>query len=67
MKQVISYSLYGTNPRYTIGAIKNAVLALEFFSGFFVRYYVSPTVPVWVMQTLMLFENTEVKIGRAHV
>ena len=60
MKQVISYSLYGTNPRYTVGAIKNAVLATRFFPGFFVRYYVSPTVPVWVMQTLMLFENTEV-------
>lgn len=60
MKQVISYSLYGSNPRYTVGAIKNAILAMEFFPGFFVRYYVSPTVPEWVVQTLSLFRHTEI-------
>jgi hypothetical protein len=27
MKQLIAYSLYGHEERYTIGAIKNAILA----------------------------------------
>ena len=59
MKQVISYSLYGSRARYLIGAIKNAQLAQRFFPGFTVRYYVGNSVPTWVRQTLELFPNVE--------
>ncbi len=34
MKRVISYSLWGDNPKYTIGAIKNAELALTYYPDF---------------------------------
>ena len=34
MKKVISFSLWGDIPRYTVGAIKNADLALRFYPDF---------------------------------
>jgi hypothetical protein len=57
MKQVISYSLYGIQPRFLVGAIKNAQLAQVFFPGFEVRFYVGNSVPTWVRSTLDLFPN----------
>ena len=59
MKQVISYSLYGSQPRFLVGAIKNAQLATRFFPGFTVRYYYGKSVPKWVLSTLLMFEHVE--------
>ena len=59
MKQVISYSLYGKDLRFMVGAIKNAQLAQVFFPGFIVRFYVGASVPTWVRTTLWLFDNVE--------
>ena len=59
MKQVISYSLYGNQLRFLVGAIKNAQLAQVFFPGFTVRYYVGESVPTWTRSTLDLFPNVE--------
>jgi hypothetical protein len=59
MKQVISYSLYGKDLRFMVGAIKNAQLAQVFFPGFTVRFYVGASVPTWVRSTLWLFDNVE--------
>lgn len=59
MKQVISYSLYGSQPRFLVGAIKNAQLAQRFFPGFNVRYYYGRSVPNWVLSTLILFDDVE--------
>lgn len=60
MKKVISYSLYGNNPRYTIGAIKNAVLAKQYMPDWKCRFYIDEEVPQWVVQTLTLMDNCEV-------
>ena len=40
MKRVISFSLWGDNPTYTIGAIKNADLALRFYPEFECWFYI---------------------------
>jgi hypothetical protein len=37
--KLISFSLWGNNPKYTIGAIKNANLAREFYPGWICRFY----------------------------
>lgn len=55
MKQLIAYSLYGSEERYTIGAIKNAILAARHFKGFTLRFYTGPSVPESIKQTLQLF------------
>lgn len=60
MKKIISYSLYGNNPRYTIGAIKNAVLAKQYMPDWKCRFYVDEEVPQEIIQTLTFMDNCEV-------
>lgn len=45
MTKVISFSLWGNNPKYTIGAIRNAELAPEIYPGWTCRFYVGEDVP----------------------
>ena len=44
-KSVISFSLYGNNPKYVQGAIENAKLRDTYFPGWTLRYYVLPSFP----------------------
>ena len=62
MKKVICFSLWGDNPTYTIGAIKNAKLAEEIYPGWICRYYVGKSTPTEIINQLMEFKNTEVFI-----
>lgn len=58
MNHLIAYSLYGTDLKYTGGAIKNAILSQR-YPGFDLRFYVGKSVPEWVRQSLSLFKNVE--------
>tara|TARA_R110000868_G_scaffold341244_1_gene602071 strand:+ start:430 stop:1098 length:669 start_codon:yes stop_codon:yes gene_type:complete len=60
MKKVISFSLWGTSQKYTIGAIENAKLALEYYPGWVCRYYIASSVPEEIIQKLNKFKNTEI-------
>ncbi len=61
MKRVISYSLWGDNPKYTIGAIKNAELALTYYPDFECWFYVDEnTVPKDIIDSLKNFSNTKI-------
>ena len=42
---MISYGLYGSNPKYIVGAIRNTELAAAYFPGWTVRFYVGSDVP----------------------
>lgn len=44
-KRVISFGLYGSKPKYTIGAIRNIELAKIYFPGWVCRFYVTSDVP----------------------
>ena len=44
-KRVISFGLYGDNPKYTTGAIRNAELRDTYFPGWVCRFYVDDSVP----------------------
>lgn len=59
MKQVIAYSLYGSDHRYMIGAIKNALLAQKHFTGYEIRFYTGASVPDWTRSTLALIPNVQ--------
>ena len=59
MKHLIVYSLYGNQPRYTVGAIKNAILVQK-YPYYTMRFYVGESVPEWLISTLKLFENVEI-------
>jgi hypothetical protein len=55
-KRVISFGLYGRNPKYTQGAIRNAELAAKYFPGWECRFYVTSDVPADVFAELTKLE-----------
>ena len=59
--KIISFCLWGDNPKYTEGAIKNAQLASEIYPGWKCRFYVGQSVPSIVLMRLEMNENTEVE------
>ena len=50
---VISYSLYGADPRYISGALINAALYREIFKGWKMRVYHDDTVPTDILDALL--------------
>ena len=60
MKKIISFCLWGDNPKYTIGAIKNANLTNEIYSGWTSRFYCGKSVPENILSQLKEIDNCEV-------
>jgi hypothetical protein len=60
VKKVISFSLWGDDPKYCVGAIKNAGLAKEFYPGWLCRYHVGKSTPRQYIEALSCMENTEI-------
>ncbi len=60
MKKVISFSLWGDNPKYTIGAIRNAELTPIIFPGWTSRFYCGMSVPNDIIKTLVSLPDTQV-------
>ena len=50
--KVLSFSLWGDNPKYTVGAIKNSELAKKFYPDWEMRLYYNDSVPVYVLEQL---------------
>lgn len=53
MKKLISFSLWGNNPKYTTGAIKNAQLAPIIYPDWDCRFYVSADVNQNIIDELL--------------
>lgn len=51
-KQIVSFSLYGSSPIYTVGAIENAELVHTIYPGWTARFYIDETVPKDVIPAL---------------
>ena len=61
MKKVISFCLWGDNPTYNIGAIKNAELAYKYYPDFEYWYYIhTPTVPIETIKQLEQLQNVKI-------
>jgi len=61
MKKVISFSLWGNNPTYTIGAIKNAEQAKKFYPDFECWFYIhEDSVPKEIIENLTILDNTKI-------
>ena len=52
MKKVIAFSLYGDNPKYCVGAIKNVLLQPEIYPDWICRIYYNYTVPSYYINEL---------------
>jgi hypothetical protein len=57
MKKVISFSLWGDNPKYTIGAIENAKLAQEIYPDWFSYFFLSSSVSEDIQNQLLSIPN----------
>ncbi len=64
MKRVISFSLWGDNPTYNIGAIKNAEQAIDFYPEFECWFYIHENVPKETIDILKSMSNTKIVIKR---
>jgi len=62
MKKIIAFSLWGDNPKYTIGAVKNANLTNIIYPGWISRFYCGTSVPDDIIKELKSVENTEIII-----
>ena len=60
MKKIISFSLWGNIPKYTIGAIRNAELTPTIFPGWVSRFYCGQSVPTDIIEKLKSLPHTEV-------
>lgn len=62
MKKIISFSLWGDDPKYTIGAVRNAELAKVIYPGWIPRFYCAEkSVPKNIIKELKEL-NSEVVI-----
>lgn len=62
MSKIISFSLWSDNPKYNVGAIRNAELAQKIYNGWTCRFYVANT-PVNfppAVETLQTMSNVEI-------
>jgi len=59
MPNIVSFSLWGSNPKYTVGAIRNAELALSVYPQWKLRFYVGESVPNQIIYALEDFEHVQ--------
>lgn len=59
-RRLIAFSLWGQDPKYTVGAVRNARLARTVYPGWVCRFYVGATTPGEVVERLRATEGVEV-------
>jgi len=60
VKKIIAFSLWGSDEKYTVGALKNADLALKIYPDWVCRYYIGRSTPFHVIKDLCSRSNTEI-------
>lgn len=65
-RNIISFSLYGTMPRYTRIAIENAKAVQYVYPGWTCRFYVDQSVPQDITQQLLAMGCQVTKISKLH-
>ena len=58
--KIISFSLWGQDPKYVIGALRNAELAKEIYPGWIARFYTAASVPPQIINTLSSHSHVQV-------
>lgn len=58
MLKVISFSLWGNNPKYTVGAIRNAELALGIYPDWKCKFFIGKCVSKSIIDQLYSYPNT---------
>jgi hypothetical protein len=58
--KIISFSLWGDNPKYCVGAIKNAELAKNIYPDWITRFYIGKSTPSHYVLSLKQLDNVEI-------
>ena len=58
--KLLSFAVWGTDPKYLLGAVKNALLAQDIYPDWTCRFYVSQEVPFPWVYNLRKIRNVEV-------
>jgi len=66
MKRVISFSLWGDNPKYCVGAVKNAELASVHYPDWICRFHIGTSTPTKYVEKLKGMEGVEVVLREHH-
>lgn len=66
MKKIISFSLWGSNPKYTYGAIENARLAKTIYPGWIARFYCGTDVHPSIISALKDEEAEVIIVNEAN-
>jgi len=64
--KVVSFSLWGKDPKYNIGAIQNSYLAKYIYTGWEVRFYVADCVPIETTEQLIINGSKIINKGPAN-
>ena len=68
MSKIISMSVWGNDPSYSIGAIKNAQIAKKLFPDWMCRIFVNETVPTYYINDMLKLTNVELaQVDRKNV
>lgn len=59
MKKIISFSLFGSDPKYTIGILCNVELSSIIYPNWICRVYYGKSVPSDIIQKLSSYKNVE--------
>jgi len=60
MKKLISFCVWGDDPKYCVGAIKNAILAKQIYPDWICRYHCDKSVPKDIIEKLKNLDNVEI-------
>jgi len=60
LKKVISFSLWGDNPKYTVGALKNIDLLPMVYPDWDAYFYVGKTVPDKILYHMEIYDNVKI-------
>ena len=63
-KKIISFSLYGKSPDYTLGAVANARHVNKAYPGWICRFYVSDDVPRNIISRLKDYDTEIINMGQ---
>jgi hypothetical protein len=60
MVKVISFSLWGNDPKYTFGAINNAILAKNIYPDWLCYFFIGPDVQENIIESIINVGNTKI-------
>jgi protein O-GlcNAc transferase len=64
--KVISFTLFGEDPLYQVGAVENARICADLYPGWLLRFYVGDSIPATVCEDIAQHGNADLVAMRGH-